>query len=203
MYGAFAGFREAIFLPFMCSLRFFEIYVVLSSATLSFFDILSFLMGSLCISLTSLATWSSTLGGRDYVRYNSYRFIANLCDADVWTRLDSITTHPAGSRLQGVVINIDYTLRYDDYRQFEPVETRGEVVRSVLDSLLVYLYFSRKALCSSKSYTSKTRTRTRSIQWHILFYFSSLQLKLNECSSYTTPATVLSYAYTEALPVRV
>jgi hypothetical protein len=43
-------------------------------------------------------------------RINS--FYENLRDADTWSHLDSITSHPTGSRLQRVDININ-SFRYD------------------------------------------------------------------------------------------
>ena len=90
----------------MCRLCFFEIYADLGPATMHDFDILSFLMGSLCMSLTSPATLEqlklsiSFYRNTDKVDY--YTFYENLRDADVWSLLDSITTHPTGSRLQRV-----------------------------------------------------------------------------------------------------
>ena len=55
-----------------------------------------------------------------------------LRDADVWGHLDSITTHPTGSRLQRVDIDISYSYLYDD----KGVEPDGEdIVEAVLYSL--------------------------------------------------------------------
>jgi hypothetical protein len=59
-------------------------------------------------------------------------FFDNLLDADVWSHLDSIITHPTGSRLQKVDINIEYSFRYDD-DVVEPYE--DEVMEPVLDAL--------------------------------------------------------------------
>ena len=87
----------------MCGLRFFEIYINLGCATLGDYN-LSFLMGSLYMSLTSPATLEHlefNIGFRHhYTYFNPYKFIEDLCDAHVWwSSLDS-TTHPIGSRLQ-------------------------------------------------------------------------------------------------------
>ena len=59
-------------------------------------------------------------------------FFENLRVADAWCHLDSITSHPTGSRLQRVDININYSFRYDD-NVGEPDE--NEVLNAVLDSL--------------------------------------------------------------------
>ena len=69
------------------------------------------------ISLTSPATLEHlefNIRFRDYINFNSYRFYDNLRDADVWSHLDSIVTHPAGSRLR-VDINIDHIFRHNDH----------------------------------------------------------------------------------------
>ena len=94
----------------MCRLCFFEIYADLGPATMHDFDILSFLMGSLCMSLTSPATLEqlklsiSFYRNTDNVDYYTFyeNLYENLRDADVWSHLDSIITHPTGSRLQRV-----------------------------------------------------------------------------------------------------
>jgi hypothetical protein len=132
------GRTKSIFLPFMCRLRFFEINVRLGSATMHDFDILSFLMGSLCISLTSPATLEHLKfniwfrGSDNNFIYREEEFFQDLRDAYVWSRLDSLTSHPIGSRLQRVDINIDYSFRYDDNVR-EPFE--DDVLNAVLDGL--------------------------------------------------------------------
>ena len=106
----------------MCGLRSFEIYIHLDSATTGMYNFnifkLSFLMGSLNISLTSPTTpehLEFNIRFRDYINhFNSYRFYDNLRDADVWSHLDSIATHLAGSRLR-VDTNIDYAFRHNDH----------------------------------------------------------------------------------------
>ena len=106
------GPTRSLFLPFICRLRFFEIDVDLGPLTSYDYDILSFLTGSLCLSLTSPATLEhlkfniSFHGNLEDVDCDT--FYEYLRDADVWTHLDSITTHPTGSRLQRVDINLDY-----------------------------------------------------------------------------------------------
>ena len=120
----------------MCRLRFFEIFADLGRATFYDFDILSFFMGSLSISVTSPATlehlvFNVSFSGHDN-RFDHYEFYRNLRDADVWTYLDSISTHPTGSRLQRVDVNIRYAFRWDD-DVCEPDE--DEVLKAVLDGL--------------------------------------------------------------------
>jgi hypothetical protein len=130
------GPTAPIFLPFMCRLRFFEIDIHPYSATMSDFDILSFLMRSLCVSLTSPATLEHIKlnirfrSGDD--QFDQNEFYEDLRDADVWSHLDSIITHPTGSRLQRVDIDIDYTFRYDD----EVMEPHNNgILEAVLDGL--------------------------------------------------------------------
>jgi hypothetical protein len=125
---------ESIFLPFMCRLRFFEVYARLGAAD---FGILSSLMGSLSMSLTSPATlehieFNISFDGPGDNFFDHDGFYEDLRNADVWSHLGSITTHPTGSRLQRVDININYRFRYDD-NGYEPDE--DEVLKAVLDSL--------------------------------------------------------------------
>ena len=123
----------------MCRLRFFEINARLSPATMHDFDILSFLMGSLCISLTSPATLEHLKfniwfrGPDNSFIYLDEEFFSDLRDAYAWTRLDSLASHPTGSRLQRVDININYSFRHnDDVR--EPYY-EDDVSNAVLDGL--------------------------------------------------------------------
>jgi hypothetical protein len=130
------GPTESIFLPFMCRLRFFEIDVNPASASMRDFNILSFLMRSLCVSLTVPATLEHLklkiwFRGDDN-HFDHYGFYEDLRDADVWSHLDSIITHPTGSRLQRVDIDINYAFRYDD-DVMEP--HNDEILKAVLDGL--------------------------------------------------------------------
>ncbi|KAM6492892.1 hypothetical protein JOM56_011026 [Amanita muscaria] len=130
------GPTEPIFLPFMCRLRVFEIRIDPSSATMSDFDILSFLVRSLRVSLTSPATlehikFDILFFGKDS-NFDYYTLFDDLRNADVWSHLDSIITHPTGSRLQRVDINIECMFRYDD-DVMKPDETL--VMEPVLDAL--------------------------------------------------------------------
>ena len=93
-------------------------------------------MASLCTSVTSPATlehmqFNIRFRGSEY-DFNFHSFYMNLRVADAWGHLDSVATHPAGSRLQRVDINIDYAFRYDEYGT-EPDE--NEVSKVVLDAL--------------------------------------------------------------------
>jgi hypothetical protein len=75
-------------------------------------------MRSLRVSLTSPATlehlkFDIVFEGNSN-HFNYYKLFDDLRDADVWRHLDSIITHPTGSRLQRVDIDIKYSFRYDD-----------------------------------------------------------------------------------------
>jgi hypothetical protein len=97
------GPTEPIFLPFMCRLRVFEIYIRPDPA------IFSLLMCSLRISLASPATLEHIKVNFVFDSpdndYNDL-LLGDLHDTDVWRPLDSIITHPTSSRLQRVDINI-------------------------------------------------------------------------------------------------
>jgi len=136
--GRMEGLTEPIFLPFMCHLRVLEINID-SSSTMHNLDILSFVMRSLCISLTSPATLEHltldiTFEGDDcHFDYDEWdEFCMDLRDADFWKHLDSVITHPTGSRLQRVDINIGYAF-YDDDDMVE-VNT-DEILSAVHDGL--------------------------------------------------------------------
>ena len=125
-----------IFLPFMCRLRVLDIYIDPSSTRLKDFDILSFLIRSLRLSLTSPPTLEHLKLGIVFTSYD-YRFFwtaffDELSDCDFWRHLDSIVTHPAGSRLQRVDIDIYYTFQRDDNVK-EP--DNNEVSEPILDAL--------------------------------------------------------------------
>ena len=130
------GLTKPIFLPFMCRLRVFKIFISLFSTTWRNFSILSFLMRSLRVSLTSPATLEHLQLDIEFIGNNNFfpchALFRNLRNDDVWSHLDSIITHPTGSRLQRVDINIEYHFRYDD-DVIEPDET--EVIKPVLDAL--------------------------------------------------------------------
>jgi hypothetical protein len=118
----------------MCRLRYFEVEVnfELYSTTIRDLHILSFFTGSLCISLTSPATLEHLKFNIRFGGFNNSSFYYILRQIDVWSHLDSITTHPAGSRLQRVDININYSYRYNN-RGEEPDEEK--VLKFVLDGL--------------------------------------------------------------------
>ena len=124
------GRIEPVFLPFMCRLRFLEIYIDPSSANLDNFDILIVLIHSLLVSLTSPATLEHLkfdIVFRGWYIYD-LDFFVELQNADVWRDLDSIITHPYGSRLQRVDIDIQYAFRpgpghgRNVIEQFEPTD---------------------------------------------------------------------------------
>ena len=142
------GPTKSIFLPFMCSLRFFEIDLRLGSATLRDFDILSSLMDSLalCISLTSPAILEHLKLNIQF-RGSSKRFInpiekriffEDLRNAYAWTRLDTplLLIQPCNELTLTSIIPF----------------VSGMMSR--MQSSLVYLYFARKAFCSSNPFRS-------------------------------------------------
>ena len=111
----------------MCRLRVFKFYVDQFS-TSSNFRIASFLLRSLRISLTSPATLEHL---EIFIEFR--HLDTNLREADVWRHLDSITTHPIGSRLQRVNVNIIYS-HYDIYASGAgPDET--ELIKPILNAL--------------------------------------------------------------------
>jgi hypothetical protein len=68
---------------------------------------------------------------RDSNSLNSDAFLVDIRDVDFWSDLDSIVTHPTGSRLQKVDINISYN--FDNDPVDEPDDTK--VFELILDSL--------------------------------------------------------------------
>src|SRR5260221_10295211 len=101
----------------MCRLRVFEINYVPLSACINDLNILSFLIRSLHLSLTSPPTLEHLKLRIKFERgryvFNHDAFYDDLRDADFWRHLDSIVTHPSGSQLQRVDIDIEYSLRHD------------------------------------------------------------------------------------------
>jgi len=126
---------ELKFLPFMFPLRFLEIYIDLSTTTEFGIRVLDILMATL---RNSLLAFPATL---EHLEFN-IRFRGDVSDLDsfydtlrvayAWSDLDFITTHPAGSWLQQVDINIYSAFRRKDDGA-EP--DKDEVSNAVLDSL--------------------------------------------------------------------
>ena len=132
---------EPIFLPFLSRLRFLEIHIELYNCR---FEGWTFLIDSLCLSLTSPATlehlelniWfqNPTL----LVTVNGFTLYEFLREA--WSHLDSITTHSTGSRLKRVDININFSFRfrfesYDVDVEYEKFFDEYAVLRAVRDGL--------------------------------------------------------------------
>jgi hypothetical protein len=116
---------EPIFLPFMCRLRSFDAELFASTIT-DGMHTLSMLIRSLCVSLTLPATLEHLTFHMSFAPHNDNpRFYEDLRDADAWSGLDSIITHPTGSQLHRIDINIDYAfgLQNDD------------VIKAVLEGL--------------------------------------------------------------------
>ena len=122
---------------FICRLRFFEIDVDLGPLTSYDFDILSFLIGSFRVSLASPATLErlkfsislhNKIGDIDGDTFFEYL-------RDFWTHLDDFITHPNGSQLQQVGINIrvDCYLRFRDFGRNMDEPDEHSVLTAVLD----------------------------------------------------------------------
>ena len=115
----------------MCRLRVLEINIDLFLA--GDFDILSSLIRSLRLSLTSPATLEHLMIDIVLKHIDKYFHLDwsydDLRDADVWSHLDSIITHPTGSRLQRVDISIEYPSAYT-YGEMGPDDSE-----TVLDAL--------------------------------------------------------------------
>ena len=101
-----------------------------SSGTRRDFDVLSYLIGSLSISLASPERLEFNIEFHGYNEFNSDTFYENLRNA--WSHLDTITTHPTGSRLQQVDINIIY----GNYCKHDGAEfDKDEAMKAVFDGL--------------------------------------------------------------------
>jgi hypothetical protein len=86
-------------------------------------------MDSLSISLISPATLEHLELNIRLHDNTANPFYENL--RDVWSSLESFTTHSAGSRLQRVDINIDYSFRLEGGGLFD----EDELLKAVLDGL--------------------------------------------------------------------
>jgi hypothetical protein len=113
------GHTQSIFLPFMCLIRFFEVLIIFNSATRRESDILSSLMRSLCISLTSSPATLEHLKFHIYYHSDYDSEFYTLCDANIWSHLDSIATHPTCSRLQRVDIQVEIADELDENEVLE------------------------------------------------------------------------------------
>ena len=120
---------EPIFLPFMCRIRSLKIDIGLGFSPTYNYTILSFVIRSLCINLTSPATLEHLELSIQFDDFLYSTFYEDLRGADVWSHLDSINTHPIGSRLQRVDVNINYrNYCYDDFDE-------DKIAKAVLDGL--------------------------------------------------------------------
>ena len=119
----------------MCRLRFLEINMNLESVAMADLGVFSFLIGSLCMSLAHPATLEHL---RFKIRFRGKNlrsdrsFYEDLRSADVWSRLDSITSHSTGSRLQRVDIDFEY---FSPFSEYEDKPDNDEVEKSVLHGL--------------------------------------------------------------------
>ena len=123
---------ESIFLPFMCRIRFLDIYIWLGSPSdEDNFHPLSFVIRSLSISLKSSATLEHLMFNINFkgIVFNYDSFYDNLRDAVLWRHLDSIATHPTDATLQRVDINIRFAFVVTDEPDVDKVK------KAVIDSL--------------------------------------------------------------------
>ena len=134
---------QPIFLPFMCRLRVLEIYIDPSSATMSDFGMLSFLIRSLLVSLTSPATLEHLKFDISFEPYahrfyqDRALFFDDLRNAGVWSHLGSIITLPTGSRLQRVDIKIRFNFICNSEHDMYPDDSKVSkpVLNAVHDAL--------------------------------------------------------------------
>jgi len=124
---------KSIFIPFLCRLRFFEIQIIFDrSSGVNNLDVLSFLIDSLCISLTSPATLERLEFNIIFHDYWHPSFYEKLRDA--WSHLGSITTYSTSSQLQRVDINIK-NYRYGSWDDVFDEHIKGKIEKAVLDGL--------------------------------------------------------------------
>ena len=123
----------------MSHLRVLEFYVDPHSTTISHFSILSFFIRSLRVSSSSPATL-------EHLKFNiTVHVNEDMLDNDayyddlyydvVWSYLDSIATHPAGSRLQRVDVDVNFHYDNTDDDDVEATESDFEPILEELPSL--------------------------------------------------------------------
>jgi len=104
-----------MFLPFMSHLRVLEFYVDPHSTTIDYFSILTFFIRSLRVgspvTLEHLNI-NITIHINNEMLDNN-RYYQDLYLDEVWSYLDSMATHPAGSRLQRVSVDVSFHYDYD------------------------------------------------------------------------------------------
>ena len=144
------GLTEPIFLPFMCRLRVLEIYrdIDPSSATMRDFNILSLLIRSLRISLTSPATL-------EHLKFD----IELQATMSIWISMIFLTIYvmPMSGTISTLLSLIQLAHGYKE-SMLTSSTTLGMGILSwnptTLNtrnlSLMLCLYFARKAFCLSK-----------------------------------------------------
>jgi len=124
-----------IFLPFMSHLRFLQIDVDAGAANPNDLDVLSFLLRSLQISLTSPTLEHLKCDIKFYADcYALENFRQELREYDIWGHLDSMITHPTGSQLQRMDIDITYYFYEGDDIQ-DLGDTGGQICGVILEVL--------------------------------------------------------------------
>ena len=122
----------------MCNLRLLEFHIDLGAAGWEDFAVLASLMGLLPISLTYPATLEH-LEFNISVRAASHDFDNNFYESlsKTWRNLDSITTHPTGSRLQRVDINIKagFSRKFCDCTRERKEIDENKVLEDAFDAL--------------------------------------------------------------------
>ena len=125
---------DLIYLPFMHSLRFLEIHLDFSSGTNRDFNVLSFLIGSLSMSLTSPEHLEFNLQFHGCNKFDPDTFYQNL--RNVWKPLDLISIFPNSSRIQRVEVNINYAPYRIHDGGAEP--DKDEILKAIRDGLSLF-----------------------------------------------------------------
>jgi hypothetical protein len=133
-----ADLPEPTFLPLMSHLRVFTLCInpLPPGTWINDFDILPFLIQSLLVTLSSPATLEHV---KLYLDFSDVEdrdaLLDDLHDAGVWKQLDSIITHPTGSRLQRVDINIAYQPASDNESDDIVGTGEADVANRIFDAL--------------------------------------------------------------------
>jgi hypothetical protein len=117
-------------MPFIYRLRIFEIYIDLRSGTEHDFQVVSYFLLTLCVSLTApamLQYLQVNIGIRNFDPTTFYDNIRN-----VWSPLDCLATLPTASQLQRVIIKIIYMYGFG---VDEPQIYASEVAVAVFEAL--------------------------------------------------------------------
>ena len=146
---------QLVFLPFMSHLRDFEIYIDIGSVSMYDLRISSFLIGWLCISLTSPATLEHLSSKFGFVVSVITTPVAQQFFARIYVTLRSEVIWTTLPLLQPVHGYKELTLTLNTSLFTIMMILRLTRMKSKNLSLMVSLYFARKVFCSSKLFCSK------------------------------------------------